>query len=147
MPPKGIVIDNRIIEYRALFARVTKMEVKECMENEDMVVFIIPERKMKEMFERNPDVVNKLREKINKHILLAESSRDLLSFIKNLYFRYGIKEIDIRWNQGQIDIHVGVDPNEVGKAIGKEGRNVKLMKEIVGRFFEIKSLSIKQPNM
>jgi N utilization substance protein A len=42
---------------------------------------------------------------------------------------------------------VGVDPNEVGKAIGKEGRNVKLMKEIVGRFFEIKSLSIKQPNM
>ena len=147
MPPKGIVIDNRIIEYRALFARVTKMEVKECMENEDMVVFIIPERKMKEMFERNPDVVNKVREKINKHILLAESSRDLLSFIKNLYFRYGIKEIDIRWNQGQIDIHVGVDPNEVGKAIGKEGRNVKLMKEIVGRFFEIKSLSIKQPNM
>jgi N utilization substance protein A len=147
MPPKGIVIDNRIIEYRALFARVTKMEVKECMENEDMVVFIIPERKMKEMFERNPDVVNKLREKINKHILLAESSRDLLSFIKNLYFRYGIKEIDIRWNQGQIDIHVGVDPNEVGKAIGKEGRNVKLMKEIVGRFFEIKSLSIKQPSM
>ncbi len=147
MPPKGIVIDNRIIEYRALFARVTKMEVKECMENEDMVVFIIPERKMKEMFERNPDVVNKLREKINKHILLAESSRDLLSFIKNLYFRYGIKEIDIRWNQGQIDIHVGVDPNEVGKAIGKEVRNVKLMKEIVGRFFEIKSLSIKQPNM
>ena len=145
MPSKGIVIDNRIIEYRALFARVTKIEVKECMENEDMVVFIIQERKMAEMFKRNPDVVNRLREKINKHILIAESSRDLLSFIKNLYFRYGVKEIDIRWNQGQIDIHVGVDPNEVGKAIGKEGRNVKLMKEIVGRFFEIKNLSIKQP--
>ncbi|MCL4356459.1 MAG: NusA-like transcription termination signal-binding factor [Candidatus Thermoplasmatota archaeon] len=145
MPSKGIVIDNRIIEYRALFARVTKIEVKECMENEDMVVFIIQERKMAEMFKRNPDVVNRLREKINKHILIAESSRDLLSFIKNLYFRYGVREIDIRWNQGQIDIHVGVDPNEVGKAIGKEGRNVKLMKDIVSRFYEIRNLSIKQP--
>ena len=145
MSSKGIVIDNRIIEYRALFARVTKIEVKECMENEDMVVFIIQERKMAEMFKRNPDVVNRLREKINKHILIAESSRDLLSFIKNLYFRYGVREIDIRWNQGQIDIHVGVDPNEVGKAIGKEGRNVKLMKDIVGRFYEIRNLSIKQP--
>ena len=97
------------------------------------------------MFKRNPDVVNRLREKINKHILIAESSRDLLSFIKNLYFRYGVREIDIRWNQGQIDIHVGVDPNEVGKAIGKEGRNVKLMKDIVSRFYEIRNLSIKQP--
>ena len=145
MPSKGIVIDNRIIEYRALFARVTKIEVKECMENEDMVVFIIQERKMAEMFKRNPDVVNRLREKINKHILIAESSRDLLSFIKNLYFRYGVREIDIRWKQGQIDIHVGVDPNEVGKAIGKEGRNVKLMKDIVSRFYEIRNLSIKQP--
>jgi N utilization substance protein A len=142
---KGVTIDNRIMELRALFDRVARVEVKECMENDDMVLFIVPERKMAEMFKRNQNVVANLKEKINKHILIAEYSRDMISFVKNLYFRYGVKEIYIKWDQGQIDIQVSVDPNEVGKAIGKEGRNVKLMKDAISRFTEIKSLSIKQP--
>jgi len=142
---KGVTIDNRIMEMRALFDRVARVEVRECIENEDMVLFIVPEKKMAEMFKRNQNVVANLKEKINKHILIAEYSRDTISFVRNLYFRYGVKEIDVKWDQGQIDIQVAVDPNEVGKAIGKEGRNVKLMKDAISRFTEIRSLSIKQP--
>jgi N utilization substance protein A len=142
---KGVTIDNRIMELRALFDRIARVEVKECMENEDMVLFIVPEKKMAEMFKRNQNVVANLKEKINKHILIAEYSRDLISFVRNLYYRFGIKEISVHWDQGQIDIQVGVDPNEVGKAIGKEGRNVKLLKDAISRFTEIRTLSIKQP--
>jgi N utilization substance protein A len=142
---KGVVIDNRIIEYRALFEKIGRVEIRECMENEDMVIFVVGERKMAEMFQRNQNIIADLREKINKHILVAEYSRDLVSFIKNLYHRFGVTEISINWKQGQIDIQVGVELNEIGKAIGKEGRNVKLMKDIVSRFFEIKNLGIKQP--
>ncbi len=145
MASKGVVIDNRIMEYRNLFEKVGRVEIKECMENEDMVIFIVPERKLSEMFQRNPNVIATLKEKINKHILVAEFSKDILVFIRNLYFRYGVKEIDIYWKQGPMDIQVGVDPNEVGKAIGKEGRNVKLMKEVVSRFYEIRNFGIKQP--
>ncbi len=145
MSSKGVTIDNRIMEMRALFDRVARVEVRECIENEDMVLFIVPEKKMAEMFKRNQNVVANLKEKINKHILIAEYSRDTISFVRNLYFRYGVKEIDVKWDQGQIDIQVAVDPNEVGKAIGKEGRNVKLMKDAISRFTEIRSLSIKQP--
>ncbi len=145
MGTKGVTIDNRIMELRALFDRIARVEVKECMENEDMVLFIVPEKKMAEMFKRNQNVVANLKEKINKHILIAEYSRDLISFVRNLYYRFGIKEISVHWDQGQIDIQVGVDPNEVGKAIGKEGRNVKLLKDAISRFTEIRTLSIKQP--
>ena len=42
------------------------------------------------------------------------------------------------------DILVAVETTEIGKAIGKEGRNIKLLKEAVGRFFPIHSLNIKQ---
>ncbi|MHB1439605.1 MAG: NusA-like transcription termination signal-binding factor [Cuniculiplasma sp.] len=146
MASKGIVIDNRIIEYRALFEKVTRgVQAEECMENEDMVIFIVGERRMAEMFKRNQNVILNLREKINKHILVAEYSRDLLTFIRNLYFRFGVKEIEIAWKQGSVDVQVGVDIGEVGKAIGKEGRNIKLMKEIVSRFYEVKNFGIKQP--
>lgn len=141
---KEVTIDNKILGYIALFEKVGRIELRECLENEDMVLFIVGERKLSELFKRNPNIITDLRDKINKHILVAESSRDLLTFVRNLFFRFGVKEININWKIGQTDILVSVEQSEVGKAIGKEGRNIKLMKEAVLRLFNIKSLNIKQ---
>lgn len=141
---KEVTIDNRILGYIALFEKIGHIELKECIENEDMVLFIVGERKLSELFKRNPDIITQLKDKVNKHILVAETSRDLLTYVKNLFYRYGVKEIHINWKNGQTDILVSVEQSEVGKAIGKEGRNIKLMKEAVSRFYNIKSLNIKQ---
>ena len=141
---KEITIDNKIMGYIAMFERISHAELKECLENDDMVLFIVGEKRLAEIFNRNKNIVSELKEKVNKHILLAESSRDLLMFVKNLFYRYGVKEIDITWKENTTDILVAVETTEIGKAIGKEGRNIKLLKEAVGRFFPIHSLNIKQ---
>ena len=141
---KEITIDNKIMGYIAMFERISRVELKECLENDDMVLFIVGEKRLAEIFNRNKNIVSELKEKVNKHILLAESSRDLLMFVKNLFYRYGVKEIDITWKENMTDILVAVETTEIGKAIGKEGRNIKLLKEAVGRFFPIHSLNIKQ---
>jgi N utilization substance protein A len=141
---KEITIDNKIMGYIAMFERISHVELKECLENDDMVLFIVGEKRLAEIFNRNKNIVSELKEKVNKHILLAESSRDLLMFVKNLFYRYGVKEIDITWKENMTDVLVAVESTEIGKAIGKEGRNIKLLKEAVGRFFPIHSLNIKQ---
>jgi N utilization substance protein A len=141
---KDVTIDNKIMGYIALFEKLTRTELKECLENEDMVIFIVGEKRISEIFERNQDIMSNLRERVNKHVLVAESSRDLLTFVRNLLYRYSLKEIHISWKNGQTDIQVSVDQEEVGKVIGKEGRNIKLFREAVGRFFPIKSMSVKQ---
>ena len=141
---KEITIDNKIMGYIAMFERISHVELKECLENDDMVLFIVGEKRLAEIFNRNKNIVSELKEKVNKHILLAESSRDLLMFVKNLFYRYGVKEIDITWKENMTDILVAVETTEIGKAIGKEGRNIKLLKEAVGRFFPIHSLNINQ---
>lgn len=141
---KEITIDNKIMGYIAMFERISRVELKECLENDDMVLFIVGEKRLAEIFNRNKNIVSELKEKVNKHILLAESSRDLLMFVKNLFYRYGVKEINITWKENMTDILVAVETTEIGKAIGKEGRNIKLLKEAVGRFFPIHSLNIKQ---
>ncbi len=141
---KEMTVDNRMMGYIALFEKLGRVELKECLENEDMILFLVGERKLAELFKRNPNIIAELKERINKHILVAETSRDLLSFVKNLFYRFGVKEIYLNWKQGQIEILVGVEQSEIGKAIGKEGRNIKLMKEAVSRFYNIKSLNIKQ---
>lgn len=141
---KEMTVDNRMMGYIVLFEKLGRVELKECLENEDMVLFLVGERKLAELFKRNSNIIAELKDKINKHILVAEVSRDLLSYVKNLFYRFGVKEIFLNWKQGQIDILVGVEQSEIGKAIGKEGRNIKLMKEAVSRYFNVKSLNIKQ---
>ncbi len=141
---KEVTIDNKIMGYIALFEKIGKVELKECLENEDMVLFIVGERRLSELFKRNPNIITSLKDKINKHILVAEFSRDLLTYVRNVFFRFKVKEIYLNWKEGQIDILVGVEQGEVGKAIGKEGRNIKLFREAISRSFNIKSLNIKQ---
>lgn len=141
---KDTVIDNKIMGYIQLFEKMTRVEARDCLENEDMILFLVGEHRMAEIFKNRPDSVTGLREKTNKHILIAELSRDLLNFVRNIFFRFGVKEININWKEGSTNIQVGVEPTEVGKAIGKEGRNIKLFREAVGRNFNIHSLTIKQ---
>ena len=141
---KEVTIDNKIMGYIALFEKVGRVELRECLENEDMVLFIVGERKLAELFKRNSNIISELKERVNKHILVAESSRDLVTYVKNLFFRFGVKEVIVTWKEGQTDILVAVDQGEIGKAIGKEGRNIKLFREALSRGFNIKSLNIKQ---
>ena len=141
---KEITIDNKILGYMALFEKVARVELKECLENEDMVLFVVLEKRLAEMFKRNDNAIAELKERINKHILVVEYSRDLIMFVKNIFYRFGVKEININWKEGQTNVLVTVEQNEVGKAIGKEGRNIKLFRDAVQRYYNIKSLSIKQ---
>lgn len=141
---KEVTIDNKIMGYIALFEKIGRVELRECLENEDMVLFIVGERKLAELFKRNPNIITSLKDKVNKHILVAEFSRDLLTYVRNVFFRFKVKEIYINWKEGQTDILVSVEQGEVGKAIGKEGRNIKLFREAISRSFNIKSLNIKQ---
>ncbi|WP_188680524.1 NusA-like transcription termination signal-binding factor [Thermogymnomonas acidicola] len=142
---KEVTIDNRIMGYIALFEKLGKVETRECLENEDMILFIVGERRLSDLFKKNPNIISELREKTNKHILVVEYSRDLLTYVRNIFFRFGVKEVEVVWRSGQIDISVSVDQGEIGRAIGKEGRNIKLFREAVQRHFSnVRSLNIKQ---
>ena len=141
---KEITIDNKIMGYITLFEKVAHVEVKECVENEDMILFIVGERKLQEIFKRNENAISVIRERTNKHVLIAEQSRDLLTFVRNIFFRFGVREIIVNWKEGQTDVLVGVNQTDVGKAIGKEGRNIKLFREAIIRSFNVRSVNIKQ---
>ncbi len=75
---------------------------------------------------------------------MAEYSPDLLTFVHNLFFRYDVKEIDLIWKDNATNVFVSIAPENIGRAIGKESRNVKLMRDAIARYFKIKNVIIKQ---
>ena len=141
---KEVTIDNRMMENIVLFEKLARTEVKEYLENEDMILYIVGEKRIGDIFKQNPDIVSRLREKTSKHILMAEQSRDLLTFVRNILLRFGIKEIYVIWKGGQTEVQVVVEQEDIGKVIGKEGRNIKLFRDAVQRLFNVKNVSVKQ---
>ena len=141
---KEVTIDNRMMENIVLFEKLARTEVKEYLENEDMILYIVGEKRIGDIFKQNPEIVSRLREKTSKHILMAEQSRDLLTFVRNILLRFGIKEIYVIWRGGQTEVQVVVEQEDIGKVIGKEGRNIKLFRDAVQRLFNVKNVSVKQ---
>ena len=85
-----------------------------------------------------------MKAKINKRIVMAEFSPDLLTFTRNLFYRYGVSEINLIWKDSITNIFVGIASENIGKAIGKDSRNIKLMRDAISRYFKIKNVIIKQ---
>jgi len=139
-----ITLDNTTLGYIKLFESYTKTNVYECLENEEMVLFVVGERKLEEIFKKHEKIITDLKDKINKRILMAEYSPDLLTFVHNLFFRYDVKEIDLIWKDNATNVFVSIAPENIGRAIGKESRNVKLMRDAIARYFKIKNVIIKQ---
>ncbi len=139
-----ITMDNETIGYIKLFESYTRTNVFECLENEEMALFVVGEHKLAEIFKKNENIIADLKTKINKRIIMAEFSSDLLTFTKNLFYRYGINEINLIWKDNITNIFVGIAPENIGRAIGKDSRNIKLMRDAIARYFKIKNVIIKQ---
>jgi len=139
-----ITIDNQTMGYIKLFESYTRTNVYECIENDEMVLFVVGERKLADIFKRHENIIPDLKAKINKRILMAEFSSDLLTFIHNLFYRYDVKEIDLIWKENITNVFIEIAPENIGKAIGKDSRNIKLMRDAISRYFKIKNVIIKQ---
>ena len=63
-------------------------------------------------------------------------------FIRNVFYNYNVQNVVIE-NRGNI-VHatVTVDPKVKGRAIGKNGRNLKIARDIVNRHHNVQSISV-----
>ncbi len=139
-----ITVDNQTMGYIKLFESYARTNVYECLENEEMVLFVVGERKLADVFKKHENIIADLKTKINKRIIMAEFSSDLLTFIHNLFYRYDVREIDLIWKENITNVFIAIAPENIGKAIGKDSRNIKLMRDAIARYFKIKNVIIKQ---
>ncbi|MEM3210773.1 MAG: KH domain-containing protein, partial [Thermoplasmata archaeon] len=77
------------------------------------------------------------------NIIIIEYNDNLKRFVYNLFYRFGVKEINIDKEGEEYKISVSVDPANKARAIGKNGRNLRTSREILSRYFNVSSLVVK----
>lgn len=130
------------LRYISLFETLTRTRVKDCMETEDKLVFVVePGQANRAVGKAGENVIN-LKNHTGKNIQVIEYSDDPETFIRNVFYNYNVQSVVIE-NRGTI-VHatVTVDPTVKGRAIGKNGRNLKIARDIVNRHHNVQSINV-----
>jgi transcription termination/antitermination protein NusA len=137
-----ITFTEETLRYISLFENVTRTHVKDCLETEDKLVFVVDPGQANRAVGKGGENVIRMKNTTGKNIQVIEYSDEPEEFIRNVFYSYNVQNVTIE-NRGNI-VHatVTVDPKVKGRAIGKNGRNLKIARDIVNRHHNIQSISV-----
>jgi len=121
----------------AAFENITQIHAHDCLITEDCVYFLVDPDKVGLAIGRNGVVIRELRKVFGKTVKVFGHYPNPELFIRNTF--QNVKTIDV--NNGRITVTIP-DEDRVS-AIGRNGRNIKAIREIMERHFSIKDLRIK----
>ena len=138
----NIRFNAQTLRYISIFEAATGAEVKDCIEEDNLVVFVLYPRNIKRVLENKGEKIQAVRNLIRKNVMVVEYSQDVAKFTKNVFRRFKVKNVRVTNEDEGFKIVVYVDPAEKARAIGKDGRNLRLAREIIGRHFNLKNLVV-----
>jgi len=116
-----------------VFENVTKAMVKDCIEREDSLLFIVEEGNVQKALGKDNMNIRKLEHMLKRKIIVIGFQKDPSKFVRNLI--YPIRVESIREEGKIITIKAG-DTKTKGKIFGREKSNLKWMNELVGKYFK-----------
>ncbi|MDI6707640.1 MAG: NusA-like transcription termination signal-binding factor [Candidatus Thermoplasmatota archaeon] len=135
----NVKFDTTTLQHIKLFENLTSAKVKDCLVTQDKIIFVVPRGELGKAIGRQSYNLKNLKLLLKKDVDILEHSENLAQFIKNIFYRYKVKDVKIEEGRAIIT----VDPLDKGKAIGKGSRNLKIARELVSRHYQIKSLVVR----
>ena len=137
-----ITFTEDTLRYINLFEAVTKTRVKDCMETEEKLVFVVEPGQANRAVGKAGENVIRLKNQTGKNIQVIEYSDEPEKFIRNVFYNYNVQNVVIENRGNVVHATVTVDPKVKGRAIGKNGRNLKIARDIVNRHHNVQSISV-----
>ncbi|MEM5829160.1 MAG: NusA-like transcription termination signal-binding factor [Candidatus Aenigmatarchaeota archaeon] len=136
-----IKFDTETIRLMTLFENLTGVPVKDCLIDGNIIYFIVDEEKIGMAIGKNGSSVKNAEKVMNKTIKIFAYSSDLTKFVKNLIPKSN--SVKINKENGKIVVEVSVEKSERPIIIGRDGKNLKILKELLKRSHDVSDLMIR----
>ncbi len=137
-----ITLDNETIAYIRLFEEATGAQVKDCLEAEDKRIFLIPSVDLRKAIGPGGVLVERLKTMLKKEIVVVEYSADPSRLALNVFYPYHPIKVEFAPKERGRHVTVTVDPVWKARAIGKQGKQLKIARAILVRHTDIVSVSV-----
>src|SRR3989344_3239804 len=126
-------------DFRAIstFENITRVYPKDCLITDDTIYFLIEGKKMSLAIGKGGSTIKEVGKHLGKPVKLFEYSEDPQTFIKNMIPTAG----EVKIENGNVDI--SVPSKERSAVIGREGKNIKAIKEFAIRHLGVTNLRLK----
>ena len=138
-----VTLDTETIRLVTLFENVTGSGVKDCLVDSQngVVYFVIDEGEVGRAIGKNGAIVKKTENLIKKNIKVFEFSDDVEKFARNLIPQ--ISSVKLRTENGRNLMDVWVAKKDKAVVIGRDGKNLKVYKELLQRNHDINEITIR----
>ncbi len=142
----AVKLSQTEMQYITILQGIVNVTIKDCIVDDDdnKVVFVVSEGQAGLAIGKRGMNINKLKEMISKDVEIIEHSSDPAKFIKNCFLPIIIREIVFLDRKNGKAATVEVDNIDKGRAIGRNGKNIIKVKNLVLRQFDIVDVMIKQ---
>jgi len=137
-----IVFDEQTIKYVALFQDLTRTTVVDCVDATDKLIFVVKEGDIGKAIGKKGENIAKLKRLMNKDIHVVEYSDKPDRFVANVFRNFDVKGVQIEQRGDVVHATVTVEATKKGRAIGKEGRKLRVSRDLIARHHPIQSVSV-----
>ncbi len=139
---EDITFNEKTLRYISVFEKITDAEVVDCIDIPEKVIFIVEKGSAQKAIGKGGKNVTKISDAIDRNVHVIEYSDDEEELLKNIFYSYNVKNVEIEDKNGVKHGTVEVAPENKARAIGKEGRNLSIARKIMMRHSDISSVSV-----
>jgi N utilization substance protein A len=137
-----IALDTETLGYIRLFEERTGARVKDCLEAEDRLVYLVYPGEIPKAVGPGGVLVDRLKGLMHKEIQVIEYSDDPETLVRNIFYWYSPRQVDLVPKGKGRHATVTVDPAWKARAIGKQGKNLKVARAVLLRHTDIVSVNV-----
>ena len=135
-----IKINQQEMHYMAIAEGLTRAPIIDCIERDNRITFIVAKGKLGKAVGKEANNIKKLEKFFKKEVRFVEYDEDKKKFIINLFKPFKVDRVIV--DEEKKKVSVVVNERDKGKAIGKDGRNIKILREIAKRQHDIEELKV-----
>lgn len=135
--------DTDTLRLMTLFENMTHASPKDCMVDQEngCVYFVVKEGDAGAAIGKNGSNVKHVEAAIKKNVKIFEYSSNLETFVKNLIPQSN--EVTVKEVDGGKIVEIRVERGSKAMIIGRDGRNIKLFKELLQRNHNVNDLVVR----
>jgi len=133
------------LRYISLLQDLTGAMVYRALEdgNDNRIIYLVDKNDVGKAIGRDGRNVKMLSKMLNKNIEIVEYANDIDNMVRNLLPGVTVLKVEVTERDGLKTVYVKVKDDEKGKAIGRDGRNVKRARLVLNRLFNVDRVVIR----
>jgi len=138
-----ITLDTETIRLITLFENLTGAGVRDCLVDYEngVVYFVIDEGEVGKAIGKNGSTVKNTEKLIKKDVKIFEFSENIEKFTRNLIPQ--ITSLKLKTEDGRNVVEVRVGKRYKATVIGRDGKNLKVYKELLQRNHDIRKITVR----